>query len=102
MGLEFVAIGLLKPVLISVVSGVGLGAVNAFKKMARKENTEKFDKAKLRDTAVVSLVVGVVAYAQGYTLTGDNYEAYVAANAGVIALAQSSFQAVGRWIKGRG
>lgn len=60
---------------------------------------QPFDGQKLLRTAVVGLVIGVLGHYKGYTITADNFEAYVAANAGVIAVADQGVKMLWRLIR---
>ena len=61
-----------------------------------KEKEEVFQPYKLVRTLAVGAVLGVIAYSSGYTLTADNWEAYLAANTSIIVIADVVVKAAWR------
>jgi hypothetical protein len=80
---------LLKPVAVSVFSGVGAGLITSLKKTVKAERPERIDILKLSRTGGTAAIIGLVAYFQGYEITSLNYDSYVAANAGVVMAVES-------------
>ena len=57
---------------------------------------EVFDILKLLRTLLIGLALGIVAKLGGAELTAENWETYLAANAGIIAVIDQIIKAVGR------
>ena len=70
-------------VLASILSGAGFG-IMAF--LSKAQKGEAFEFLKLAKTAFIGAVVGVVMHFTGHTITAENYQIYITANAGVIAM----------------
>jgi hypothetical protein len=52
--------------------------------LGKLQKEEEFQPFKLARTLAVGIVLGIIAYVKGYTITAENYEAYLLANAGII------------------
>ena len=74
---------MLQVILASMLAGAGFG-VMAF--LSKSQKGEAFEFLKLARTAFIGAVVGVVMHFTGQTVTADNYQVYVMANAGIIAM----------------
>ena len=74
---------MLQVVMMSIISGAGFG-IMAF--MSKAQKGEAFELLKLARTAFIGGVVGVVMHFTGQTVTADNYQIYITANAGIIAM----------------
>lgn len=85
---------LVKAIALSIASGVGIG-VWAF--LSKWKKGETFDIKCLAETVAVSAVLGVLAYFQGVTITAENWEAYLAANAGAIHVADKGLSLIRNW-----
>lgn len=89
----------LKPIIVSVLSGIGYGLVMSAKKAVKDNKPESFDPVKLRDTAIISAIIGVLAWYRGDAITLDNYDVYVGANTGIVVIVQSGWQFLVRLAK---
>ena len=74
---------MLQVILASILSGAGFG-IMAF--MAKSQKGEAFEFPKLAKTAFIGAVVGIVMHFTGQSITADNYQVYLTANAGIIAM----------------
>lgn len=79
----------IKPVAVSVISGMGAGLVTSLKKTVKPDRPEKIDVIKLSRTGGTAAIIGIIAYFQGYEITSANYDSYVAANAAIVMLVES-------------
>lgn len=86
----------LKPVIVSVMSGIGAGLITSLKKTVKPDRPERIDPVKLARTGGAGLVVGLIAYSQGFEITADNYEVYATSNAFVVTAIESLFVYVKR------
>lgn len=68
--------------------------------MGKVQKGEKFDFAKLLRTALIGLALGAVAAFSGAQITMENWEMYMAANAGAVAVADQGVKAALRLIGG--
>ena len=59
---------------------------------------EPFDGFKLLRTLIIGAVLGVIAKLGGAELTADNWQAYEAANVGIIAALDQLVKLIGRFI----
>ena len=57
-----------------------------------QKSGERFDRLKFIRTLIVAGILGGVAWYSGFTLTPENWEGYLAANAGVIAFADQGLK----------
>ncbi|MDH5541956.1 MAG: hypothetical protein OEY64_03215 [Nitrospinota bacterium] len=87
-----VIVSILKPIIASALSGMGAGFIISMKKLVKEDRPERFNLAKLFSTGAVGMLLGVLAYAQGYDLTMANYDSYLAANALAVMMAQSVWE----------
>lgn len=68
-----------------IVVAIGMALIVSLSVYAAKmPKGEVFQPYKLARTLIVGAVLGLLAYYKGYTLTVDNWEAYLLANAGII------------------
>ena len=70
---------------MEILIGLGIAitiAVTIF--LGKLQKGEEFQPYKLARTVAVGIALGLVAYFKGYTITAENYEAYLLANAGLI------------------
>ena len=74
---------MLQVILASILSGAGFG-VMAF--LSKAQKGEAFEFPKLAKTAFIGAVVGIVMHFTGQTITAENYQVYITANAGIIAM----------------
>lgn len=82
-----IAIGFGMAIMISLTTYVG-----------KLQKGESFQPYKLARTIAVGLVLGGVAYWKGFTITTENWEAYLAANAGIIGAVDQGVKVVYRLI----
>lgn len=94
-------LGFLKPVLASVLSGVGAGFITSMKKRVKVDRPERLDVVKLGRTAVTAVIIGLIAAYNGVELTSANYDSYLAANAGLVMLAESLYVWLRRLVSNR-
>lgn len=70
---------------------VGVAVVIALSTFVTKfQKGEAFQPRKLIRTLLVGVVIGIIAHLKGVTITADNYEAYLLANAGIIGVADQA------------
>lgn len=55
--------------------------------VAKIKKGEEFQPRKLIRTLGIGLALGIIAHVKGFELTAENWEAYMTANAGIIAIA---------------
>ena len=70
-------------ILLSFGMAVLIGLVTMFSKI---QKGEPFSLYKLLRTALIGLVLGGVSYFSGLTITQENWEMYMASNAGVVGI----------------
>lgn len=69
--------------MVSMLVALGVGLITYANKWRKGE---QFEGRKLMRTAVVGIVLGAIAWKGGYSLTADNWDTYLAANAGTVAV----------------
>lgn len=67
--------------------------------MTKLQKGEAFDALKAVRTLVIGLIIGSAAWHQNIQLTADNWDTYMTANVGVIALLDQGLKLIGRLIK---
>lgn len=83
--MEQVVISILVAVFVSLTTYAG-----------KVQNGEEFDWYKIIRTGVIGLALGGYAAYSGYQITGENWEGYLAANAGFVAVLDQILKAVYR------
>jgi hypothetical protein len=88
-----------------LLTGAGIGIVYALLTYFQKtlkggfpSKQEVFDWVKLSRTIVVGIAIGGFAQYSGYSLTAENYDIYLTANAGLVAGVDKAIIIVGRLI----
>lgn len=66
--------------------------------MTKMQKGEGFDAFKFIRTLVIGLVIGGIAWQQNVQVTGDNWESYITANAGVIAFIDQGIKFIWRLV----
>ena len=74
---------LIQAIMASIVAGAGFG-IMAF--LSKSQKGEVFEFWKLAKTAFIGSVVGIVMHFTGQVITSENYQVYITANAGIIAM----------------
>lgn len=82
-------------ILWSVIIAMGIAFVTF---ASKRQKGEAFDGQKLVRTMAIGLVLGLIAYFSGFTLTVDNWEAYLTANAGAVAVVEQVLKIVWRLV----
>jgi hypothetical protein len=72
---------LFKVIVATLFTGAGIGLMAYFSKA---QKGEAFEPLKLAKTGFIGAVVGLIMYLSGQEMDASNYQAYIAANAGVI------------------
>ena len=83
-------IGFIMQVVVSVGMAIVLGLWIYLSRW--QKSGERFDRLKFIRTLIVAGILGGVAWYSGFTLTPENWEGYLAANAGVIAFADQGLK----------
>jgi hypothetical protein len=79
----------------SLISSVGAAiGYTVIAYSSKVQNGESWQWRKALRTLVIGIVVGLVAYSQGISVTTANWETMLAANAGVIAVIDKVFTTV--------
>ena len=69
--------------------------------LTKMQKGEGFDAYKFLRTLVIGAVIGGVAWQQHIQITGENWESYITANAGVIAFIDQGFKLIWRLVSGK-
>lgn len=88
----------MEQILLSVAMAVGLSFVTLLSKVQKGEG---FDIYKAGRTFIVGLVIGFISWQQDIQMTNENWDAYLAANMGVIAVADQGFKFIWRLVSGK-
>lgn len=73
-------------IIFNVLTNIGLSIGYSFVNyLSKAKNGEAFSGRKLTRTGAVATVIGVAAAVSGFELTADNWQAFAASNAGLIA-----------------
>lgn len=85
--------------MIEVLTGVAVALLVSMTTYASKlQRGETFDPRKLLRTVAIGLVGGIGAAITGAEITAENWDAYIAANTGVVALVDQIIKIAGRWL----
>jgi hypothetical protein len=85
---------LVKAVALSVTTGISIGLWSF---LSKQKKGETFDIKCMGETVAVSAVLGLLAYFQEVKITAENWQAYVAANAGVVHVADKGLSLARNW-----
>lgn len=69
--------------------------------ITKVQKGESFDAYKVLRTLVIGLVIGGIAYYKGFTITPENWEAYLTSNMGIVAVLDQGWKMVWRLIGGK-
>lgn len=87
---------------MEILISLGTAVVIALMIFAGKwQKGEKFEPFKLARTVAVGIALGLVAYFTDFTITAENYEAYLLANAGLIGGLDVVVKVAYRFVAGR-
>lgn len=66
--------------------------------LSKAQKGEGFDAYKALRTLIIGAVIGGIAWQQGITITPENWEPYLTANIGVIAMIDQGFKFIWRLV----
>ena len=87
----------METILIAILSAIFYTFIFYAKKMADQD----FDKRKLLFTYIVGLIIGIVMWYYNLPITQLAVEQQIFAYAGMIAIGESAFKGIYRWLKRR-
>ena len=82
----------------SMLNGLGIGLLIYFSKASKTDTDTIFNPDKLLRIVVLSLVISLSALYAGYELTAMNWQNYIAANTGLVVVADQLTKMIWRLI----